>query len=320
MNSDKKRIDWIDWAKAIAIFLMVIGHCWNTPKWLIYFICSFHMPVFFIVSGYLYKPRDIVRSLASFVMPVLFFTIITYFYRFFLLENCSFQEYYHKTAIWGYSASTGMNCFAGIWFIQVLLTIRLLLGDIPGLDFIKKYYKAIAVIIVFVVGIISIYQDHYDGLFVLYAIPSFPFVAVGIYLKEKNWSPQQLKWKYVIPMAFLFIVLSQVNKGYSIYGCHFGYSYFIFFAVALMGCFSLFKICSVSGCNDFIKMSSVGTLLILPLHPWMYWSLTNLIPGKLYDLGYIIIPVILMIVYYPIIKIVYKYCPILIGKVSRKKQ
>lgn len=308
------RIDWIDWAKAIAIFLVIIGHGWNTPQWLTYLICSFHMPFFFIISGYLYKPRDIISSLASFVIPVLFFTFITYFYSFFLLEDCSFHEYYQKTAIWGYSASTGTGCFAGIWFIQVLLTIRLLLGDIPGLNFIRKYYKIISVIIVFVVGIISTYQDHYDGLFMLYAIPSFPFVAIGIYLKEKKWSPQQLRWKYVIPMAILFIIISQVNKGYSIYKCNFGYSYYIFFIVALMGCFSLFKICSIWRCNDFVKTSSVGTILILPLHQLMYWNLTNLLPGKFYDFEYIIIPVILMIIYYPIIKVIYCYCPLLLGK------
>lgn len=47
----KKRIEWVDIAKGIAILLMVIGH--EVPSGLLYvFIFSFHMPLFFIISGY----------------------------------------------------------------------------------------------------------------------------------------------------------------------------------------------------------------------------------------------------------------------------
>ena len=44
----KKRIEWVDIAKGIAILLMVIGH--EVPSGLLYvFIFSFHMPLFFIL-------------------------------------------------------------------------------------------------------------------------------------------------------------------------------------------------------------------------------------------------------------------------------
>lgn len=47
----KKRIEWVDIAKGIAIMLMVIGH--EVSNGLVYaLIFSFHMPLFFILSGY----------------------------------------------------------------------------------------------------------------------------------------------------------------------------------------------------------------------------------------------------------------------------
>ncbi len=54
----KKRIQWIDIAKGIAILAVIIGH--TVPhrgyfKLLWSFIFSFHMPLFFIVSGYLFN-------------------------------------------------------------------------------------------------------------------------------------------------------------------------------------------------------------------------------------------------------------------------
>lgn len=54
--SKKNRIDWIDWAKLIGMFLVVLGHC--MPNHAIY-IYSFHMPLFFALSGLTYKPRPI---------------------------------------------------------------------------------------------------------------------------------------------------------------------------------------------------------------------------------------------------------------------
>ena len=52
----KERDKSIDSLKGLGIILMIIGHV-NTP--LRDFIFSFHMPLFFFISGYLYKDRCI---------------------------------------------------------------------------------------------------------------------------------------------------------------------------------------------------------------------------------------------------------------------
>lgn len=52
--TDRMRVDWIDLTKGIAIFLMVCGHT-GLPGALSNWIWSFHMPLFFLMSGLLYK-------------------------------------------------------------------------------------------------------------------------------------------------------------------------------------------------------------------------------------------------------------------------
>lgn len=47
----KKRIEWVDIAKGIAIVLVCLGHR-NVPGWLTKWIYSFHMPAFFFLAGY----------------------------------------------------------------------------------------------------------------------------------------------------------------------------------------------------------------------------------------------------------------------------
>ena len=50
-----QRIQWIDIAKGISIFLVIIGH--TAPFGILErnIIFSFHMPLFFILSGYHFK-------------------------------------------------------------------------------------------------------------------------------------------------------------------------------------------------------------------------------------------------------------------------
>lgn len=66
---------WIDWSKAILIWLMVLGHAGlsGVPRDFVY---AFHMPAFFIISGFLYKPHSWWKTLKSFGIPILFFSAI----------------------------------------------------------------------------------------------------------------------------------------------------------------------------------------------------------------------------------------------------
>ena len=75
---DDGRIQWIDFAKVLGIWLVVYAH---TPKPLFgEHIFSFHMPLFFMISGYLYKIRNtkdelkhVVRTL---IIPYILFNLL----------------------------------------------------------------------------------------------------------------------------------------------------------------------------------------------------------------------------------------------------
>lgn len=73
------RINWIDNSKVIAIFLMVLCHAslGGVPRAIIY---QFHMPAFFIISGYLYKQRPLIKEMRSFFIPIAFFSAISWMF------------------------------------------------------------------------------------------------------------------------------------------------------------------------------------------------------------------------------------------------
>ena len=52
-----ERLVFIDNAKGIGIILMILGHIPNMPEFFHSWIYSFHMPLFFFISGYLFNEK-----------------------------------------------------------------------------------------------------------------------------------------------------------------------------------------------------------------------------------------------------------------------
>jgi len=56
-----ERIHYIDMAKGICISLMVLGHSYSRENMILQWLNSFHMPFFFIMSGFLYRAKESVK-------------------------------------------------------------------------------------------------------------------------------------------------------------------------------------------------------------------------------------------------------------------
>ena len=50
----KEKLLWIDIVKGIGIISVVVGHIFYTP-----YIYAFHMPLFFIIGGFLFSQKEI---------------------------------------------------------------------------------------------------------------------------------------------------------------------------------------------------------------------------------------------------------------------
>ena len=56
--SKKGRLHWLDYSKIIGMYLVVLGHVIKDNTLLLKgIIYSFHMPLFFFLSGFLHKLR-----------------------------------------------------------------------------------------------------------------------------------------------------------------------------------------------------------------------------------------------------------------------
>lgn len=128
----------INIAKGIGILLMVAGHS-GMPNFLHHFVYAFHMPLFFIISGYCFKEKY-VNEPWTFVrkrFKGLYVPYVKYMLLFILLHNVftywHFYEYTYTTrdfARCAFYTITTMGGWEGLlggyWFLTQLLLCSLI--------------------------------------------------------------------------------------------------------------------------------------------------------------------------------------------------
>lgn len=151
MNNRNTNIDIL---KGIGIIAVIVGHL--TTIWhLRGLIYSFHMPLFFLASGYFFKyqkNKDFIYKLINKLLkPYIFFSFIIFIisyifnsttehqnFHFYLKMKIFADGYYNDTKIWGNMPPIGI-----LWFLPALFWCRIIFNNIQT----YKYNYLIAIFI-----------------------------------------------------------------------------------------------------------------------------------------------------------------------------
>ena len=199
---------WIDYAKAIGIILVVVGHIGEVPDVLIKIIYSFHMPLFFFISGYVYRRYDL-RRFTKVTQKLLFRYVIysVVFALSFLLMNgdqISISNIAHSMLIGYFEAG---NPAGTLWFLLTLYMTTIFYIVIDNIS-----YKKIVYIISMLFAISGFVICNYDIHLPLRIQTSFVcilFFASGVLFRE-NENYKKLR---ILVLAFVtVIVLALLNS------------------------------------------------------------------------------------------------------------
>ena len=194
------RLNWLDIAKGITILLMVLGHT-SIPLFLSNFIWAFHMPLFFIASGWTtnWQKTDFKgftkRKIRTLLVPFLVYSLIVL-----LLYTLQGWGYFNH---WIYN---GWVAYA-LWFIPVLFLASLFAKVIYS---IKNKYLFILFAFIFAVisGILSFYKIQLP-----WSLSSVPFatflILVGTELKQFNTTIADSKLWHILILFFVTAGISQ---------------------------------------------------------------------------------------------------------------
>lgn len=134
------RISWLDNLKALGIFLVIFGHM-VPDSFLKQYIFSFHVPLFFFVSGYLFDRNKydfhqfFIRKIRTRLIPYLFFATVSFLFWFFLV--CQFSSSAKALAIDPIKPFIGIFYAIGsggwkvplnnaLWFLPCLFVVEII--------------------------------------------------------------------------------------------------------------------------------------------------------------------------------------------------
>ncbi len=85
-NSLIQRISWVDICRGIAIIFVLYGHIFNNDNQR-YLIYAFHMPLFFFISGLVFRPTGkkplksvLIKYIKQLIIPYYLFALLTYIF------------------------------------------------------------------------------------------------------------------------------------------------------------------------------------------------------------------------------------------------
>ena len=193
---DRSKI--IDIAKGIGIMLVVLGHL-NTP--LCPFVYQFHMPLFFFISGWLFKDTYLdakrvfcEKRAKSLLIPYVFFYVVAFLFL------------PHDQASWKdiFSIKYAHNILGTFWFLRELLKSSLLILFFAWLlRRICNWKIILPAILFFLVHLLN--WLGVDGL--SHTLYFAFFFSVGIMVKSSSSGGISLKFQYVASLGCFLVVL-----------------------------------------------------------------------------------------------------------------
>ena len=154
---DCKRLDYLDYAKGIGILLVILAHiyAWNPDinrEIVVVWIYSFHMPLFFIVSGMLIKfknydkPKEFIISKVKHILfPYILFSLMN------ALLKIVLYGFNLNILIWDI-INTFTLVGVDMWFLQDLFLAEVIF--ILMKKYIKnEYFRMVVITMLFVLSL-----------------------------------------------------------------------------------------------------------------------------------------------------------------------
>ena len=326
MEGSNERIKEIDILKGIGIVLMIWDHCfgWGKDVFIHSVIQSFHMPLFFIVSGYLWKKPEmknyIFHKTRTILIPHLNFAII---YSMVFIGLFALGKYTGGgtaksiLALFAFSTRFDLTMFASpIWFLQALFLTNVVFTFLN-----ERFEKCYAYIIIAMAVIGIIYSETCE--FMLpFALEPFStgilFFYIGHRLRNRDWIRVKKIW-LLIPLIFIWLLMVYSNGCVDMRSARY-YNPVLYIANAMLGTIIFWNIsCLIRSwrISDVLRHFSVYSITYLCVHYFFVYygmrglecilSLSRTMRGIILFLGVSAVCWILN-------KLIMKYIPWLVGK------
>ena len=275
-----KRIGWIDIAKFISIFFVMLSHFELCPGYLRAFFAPFYLSVFFFCSGYCYKNSQdfktfLCKKIRTLVWPWFLYSNLNIF----LSHIKSFKHHENSFLVEVWHNLLQIRYFdERLWFIPALFTAFL------PFYFLIRYYernknkKTVLLICALLCLARKIYKAYMDPNILPWKLTSLPwhidyvptallFLVLG-YLFRENWERKydeffDLKNTVILVMLYLMFVYYDHFNGYTL---PLYIDYFYDHIRHMLGIMMIVKLAKSIKANRFMLYIGRNTLIYFCIH------------------------------------------------------
>lgn len=334
----KKHYHWADWARVIGIWLVIVGHFF--PGMTKSFIYSFHVPFFFVISGFLsgktvLGKEFVIKTWDGLIKPYFYICLMVYLIHLLLFLcgiqffNTSIEELnpicFLLNILLGRHGGVGMSGFGNamgcstMWFVYSLILVKTLDSALNTLSTVFKLTNITkwGVIVCVIIAYLQIFSEfHKFSAFntLPLVFPFFYFGRCYAACKEKiHHKIINIKWfqltANILILMILQYIISYYNEPANIVESEFGKNILIFYLLGFSG--SILTILAGEWMAKIIKhrwvaLLSSGTILILGLHMLLV-KLSNELLIKPFSLNREIVSyplaIIILVLFIPIVKV-----------------
>ncbi|MFH1564792.1 MAG: acyltransferase family protein [bacterium] len=280
------RLNWLDSLKGIGIFFILLGH---TPVTFRGYIFTFHIPLFFFASGYLFdskkyaKFKDFLkRKFKTLIIPYIYFSAISVaiyvFYARFgaTKEAVNFKDIFFQFII---AKRNSISYNKALWFLPVLFTISVIYFLLK--KYIKDNLALISItIILSAMGYIYFKTLVKPKLFWTFdaSIYYLVFYAFGNLVKEIKDKNKFFNYKTVSVILFLTIIViintsviwnKELTEQIKFYFNSLLYAFSGIITFTILSKYFLEKL----GGADVFRYLGKNSLLIFSLHLALCWPI-----------------------------------------------
>ena len=343
--AETKRIDWIDAAKGFAILLVMMGHS-DPPEVVMTWLYTFHVPLFFFLSGYVFKIKNgenflsfVRRKIFTLVVPMILFSIVSILID--VIYYCAILQSKSIISIWKRIPRIFINGridhFPSVfWFLSCLFVSEIIFFFLYRLRNRRVCFSAV-LLLCSLVGWLSCTYMATPLPWSLDLVPiSLFFIGCGVFVRRVCISTARKTYFFLLP---IFLVLNiglgawnymTCGKRVDIYMMDIG-NYFLFYISALAGIgftillFQLFDFkhgITYIGRNSLIYYCMHYNIMIAAGNAVRYnvfhWNSQSLSFWGSLGISAMYVTIACVMLYF-ISKFINRYCPFMLGKFYPQK-
>ena len=284
LSNGNTRITWIDAAKLTGIFLVLLGHVTCTSYFLKVFIYTFHMPLFFFLSGLVEKKHSlretIIHSAKKLLIPYVLLYLCVWAFILLFLRNLLGEPGIQGKIIkplaglfigLGYDTPYSIMVAPPLWFLPALFWCKVI-NSIVNKFSENLWIKTLFAAIFFAFSIVIKKTGFHPYFSIGAAFMAFPFFFMGITCQKIREKAETILYSLPVrplaPMLFAIIwIIAKFNGEIDINSMGFGKNPLLLLIGGVAG---IILVChfstSIKKLPAFLNFYAQNTLIIMGFH------------------------------------------------------